>query len=106
MLPDRVSNPGPLTYESGALSIALRGPAFSVCNKAFMICLREYSFTEIAKTGLISYFVFPAERFTHVRASFLPRYSFCVTWRTVVFKFLRSRISRRQFFYKKQNLEH
>ena len=25
MLPDRVSNPGPLTYESGALSIALRG---------------------------------------------------------------------------------
>ena len=27
MLPDRVSNPGPLTYESGALSIALRDPA-------------------------------------------------------------------------------
>ena len=26
MLPDRVSNPGPLTYESGALTIALRGP--------------------------------------------------------------------------------
>ena len=30
MLPDRVSNPGPLTYESGALPIALRGPACSV----------------------------------------------------------------------------
>ena len=30
VLPDRVSNPGPLTYESGALPIALRGPA-SVC---------------------------------------------------------------------------
>ena len=30
MLPDRVSNPGPLTYESGALPIALRGPA--VCD--------------------------------------------------------------------------
>ena len=29
MLPDRVSNPGPLTYESGALPIALRGPAMS-----------------------------------------------------------------------------
>ena len=29
MLPDRVSNPGPLTYESGALPIALRGPAYS-----------------------------------------------------------------------------
>ena len=26
MLPDRVSNPGPLTYESGALPIELRGP--------------------------------------------------------------------------------
>ena len=31
MLPDRVSNPGPLTYESGALPIALRGPAYAVC---------------------------------------------------------------------------
>ena len=29
MLPDRVSNPGPLTYESGALLIALRGPAIA-----------------------------------------------------------------------------
>ena len=28
MLPDRVSNPGPLTNESGALPIALLGPAF------------------------------------------------------------------------------
>ena len=27
MLLDRVSIPGPLTYESGALPIALRGPA-------------------------------------------------------------------------------
>ena len=26
MLPDRVSKPGALTYESGALPIALRGP--------------------------------------------------------------------------------
>ena len=30
MLPDRVSNPGPLTYESGALLIALHGPAKSI----------------------------------------------------------------------------
>ena len=30
MLPDRVSNLGPLTYESGALPIALRGPASCV----------------------------------------------------------------------------
>ena len=27
MWPDQVSNPGPLTYESGALPNALRGPA-------------------------------------------------------------------------------
>ena len=27
MLPDQVSNPGPLTYELGALPIALHGPA-------------------------------------------------------------------------------
>ena len=27
MWPDRVSNPGPLIYESGALPIALHGPA-------------------------------------------------------------------------------
>ena len=31
MLPDRVSNPGPLTYESGAVPIALRGPAKWTC---------------------------------------------------------------------------
>ena len=30
MLPDRVLNPGPLTYESGALPIAQRGPA-TIC---------------------------------------------------------------------------
>ena len=32
MLPDRVSNPGPLTYESGAQPIALQGPAEHVAN--------------------------------------------------------------------------
>ena len=31
MLPDRVWNPGTLTYESGALPIALRGSAVDVC---------------------------------------------------------------------------
>ena len=29
MSPDRVSHPGPLTYESGTLPTALRGPAGS-----------------------------------------------------------------------------
>ena len=33
MLPDRVSNPGPLTYKSGALPIALGGPA--ICCSMF-----------------------------------------------------------------------
>ena len=44
MLPDQVSNPGPLTYESGALPIALRGPAringnFTCVN---IICCLEF----------------------------------------------------------------
>ena len=40
MLPDRVSNPGPLTYESGALPIALRGPAAQFwCNLGLMNAL-------------------------------------------------------------------
>ena len=30
MLPDRVSNPGPLTYESGVIPIALRGPGAKI----------------------------------------------------------------------------
>ena len=32
MLPDRVSNPGPLTYEPDVLPIALRGPVISLMN--------------------------------------------------------------------------
>ena len=41
MLPDRVSNPGPLTYESGALPIALRGPASDeeMTTKTYIYCL-------------------------------------------------------------------
>ena len=35
MLPDRVSNPGPLTYKSGALPIALRGPAYRSLGSTF-----------------------------------------------------------------------
>ena len=31
MWPDRVSNPGPLTYEPGALPTALHGPAGPYC---------------------------------------------------------------------------
>ena len=39
MLPDRVSNPGPLTYESGALPIALRGPAKNPDQPAYSLSL-------------------------------------------------------------------
>ena len=49
MLPDRVSNPGPLTYESGALPIALRGPAKLLCTSpirvAISVCLGEVTTT-------------------------------------------------------------
>ena len=40
MLPDQVSNPGPLTYESGAIPIALRGPAIRHLNDVIS-CLNK-----------------------------------------------------------------
>ena len=46
MPPDRVSNPGPLTYESGALPIALRGPAVIIVTtevKTSNTCTLEYT---------------------------------------------------------------
>ena len=42
MLPDRVSNTGPLTYESGVLPIALRGPA-----KVLIVYKRKYNMMKI-----------------------------------------------------------
>ena len=41
MLPDRVSNPGPLTYESGALLIGLCGPAADAKKRNKEIMARE-----------------------------------------------------------------
>ena len=59
MLPDRVSNPGPLTYESGALPIALRGPAFieylsagiiySVYNKIIIIIINKINIRQFSE---------------------------------------------------------
>ena len=40
MWPDRVSNPGPLTYEPGALPNALRGPATSCSKTASQLLLK------------------------------------------------------------------
>ena len=45
MWPDRVSNPGPLTYESGALPTALRGLAAATRQPS--IISRQYSITHI-----------------------------------------------------------
>ena len=45
MLPDRVSNPGPLTYESGVLPIALRGPAGNgSCLDKMQTLSRQYEY--------------------------------------------------------------
>ena len=48
MWPDRVSNPGPLTYEPGALPTALRGPAFMKNNRQFIpyLSLSPFSLSE------------------------------------------------------------
>ena len=45
MLPDRVSNPGPLTYESGALPIVLRGPVHRCREQSFAI--RAYAMSTV-----------------------------------------------------------
>ena len=50
MLPDRVSNPGPLTNESGALPIALRGPAAIYETYG---CKRSYFFTDLSLCLLV-----------------------------------------------------
>ena len=42
MLPDRVSNPGPLTYESGTLPIALRGPAKYALKNSITVITNMY----------------------------------------------------------------
>ena len=42
MLPDRVSSPGPLTYESDALPFAIRGPKVFVSLIQFVRNLRKY----------------------------------------------------------------
>ena len=51
MWPDRVSNPGPLTYESGALPTALHSPA--IRNNYF---LGSYFLALTRKINLISEF--------------------------------------------------
>ena len=42
MWPDRVSDPGPLTYESGVLPTALRGPARGVIKSTSLRIIKSY----------------------------------------------------------------
>ena len=42
MWPDRVSNTGPLTYESGVLPTALRGPAPPTGGQTVVIIITYY----------------------------------------------------------------
>ena len=53
MLPDRVSNPGPLTYESGALPIALRGPAFEIVYYKFSRLRGHHELSVVMATDVI-----------------------------------------------------
>ena len=52
MLPDRVSNPGPPTYESGALPIALRGPAFYTGRTKYSGSWLHMDRTKIKRSGV------------------------------------------------------
>ena len=52
MWPDRVSNPGPLNYESGALPIALRGPANGISQTGFDVqAWRNSALVPLITTG-------------------------------------------------------
>ena len=62
MLPDRVSNPGPLTYESGALPIALRGLAAIIMVQALEIA-RPVNVGRQANFGVVLYNQFNFNRF-------------------------------------------
>ena len=69
MLPDRVSNPGSLTYVSGALPIALRGLAISTlasyaCQWAILI-QDPFHITKSFLSGMI-------EHLKHVRSADMP----------------------------------
>ena len=64
MLPDRVSNPGPLTYESGALPIALRGPA--ACQGSLLVI--SNTCTSLKQTEIVSF----AARAKHAKLRSVP----------------------------------
>ena len=80
MLPDRVSNPGPLTYESGALPIALRGPA--PFNQILTIKCFINAKPEVVKQLHAVFFLLTAEgAMVHrYHTVFLPGMLLCKSW--------------------------
>ena len=59
MLPDRVSNPGPLTYESGALPIALRGPAYRLKSGIIFYIEADFKIRTLSfKTFVLSFSIY------------------------------------------------
>ena len=57
MLPDQVSNPGPLTYESGALPIALRRLAETVQIMDHNVLMQIYLKSALVLTYILSFTV-------------------------------------------------
>ena len=57
MLPDRVSNPGPLTYESGALLIAFF-KMYADKSYTFSTSLKFVSFTALSPKHVVIYILF------------------------------------------------
>ena len=55
MLPDRVSTPGPLTYESGALPTALRGPASGSLKVYFSVGGKTIQWPQIERIRAITF---------------------------------------------------
>ena len=62
MLPDRVSNPGPLAYESGALPIALRGPAEDCLDGLSMCRLTAPKFRSLIVKPCFSLLLLPKSK--------------------------------------------
>ena len=58
MLPDRVSDPGPLTYESDALPIALRGPVVNIVVRVRTTCTSIRAPDKRVHLGYFNFFLF------------------------------------------------
>ena len=84
MLPDRVSNPGPLTYESGALPIALRSLARSYQESlsnfyyGLPACLNKFCWY-IINSGILPPFSVQLLRLSHERLPVDLLYANCST---------------------------